>query len=292
MTGRIPLTALVGPDIGEAVQAASARLSASLSGTAGAPWQVDCEPYAEAQTHPVTPSLMLVDLRSEADNLETPWPDVEAGLRARCREWTATPDRTVFLMTVFRASALDEAAGDTALRRERIRRLNLLAARLSREMGALIIDVDRTFADLGARAMGCDYRLAGERAKEALAGLIASTIAAYGLDAWVAPEAQEAAIARLAAQSPAAWAPERLSVFAAGLIPVRSGGRVQTAEVVRRDPSQLGHYIRHIMRGQMSLGEAVSQVRDAIAKRGLRYCLEMIVKGLGLMAGRKARSAS
>jgi len=289
VTGKVSLTALVSEDGRASVRAAAARLSASLTEAAGAPWLVDCSFPAEILANPPSPSLLLVDLRSEADDLDAAWSDIEARLRTRCREWTAAADRIVFLMTVFRVTAPDEA---TAARRERIRRLNLLAAKLSREMGALVIDVDRTFADLGARTIDCDHRLMGERAEETLAGLIASTIAAYGLDAWATPEVQEAALARLAAQSPAARAPERLSVFGAGLIPVRSGGRVQTAEVVRRDPSQLGHYIRHIMRGQMSLGEALSQVRGAIAKRGLRYCLEMVVKGLGQMAGRRARSAS
>ncbi|HEY5288780.1 MAG TPA: hypothetical protein VIJ59_01975 [Caulobacteraceae bacterium] len=292
MIAKLPLTALVSAEERAPVRAVAARLAACLSGATRAQWSVECEFTEEDAPPPPSPCLLLASLRSQADDLESPWSEVEARVRDRCRQWTATPGRTVFLTTVFRATPADEGRAITSARRERIRRLNLLAAELSRETGVLVIDVDRTFADLGARSLGCDYRLAGASAGEELTRLIASTIAVYGLDAWVPFEVQEAVQGLLAAQSATLPAPARLAVFAAGTIAVHARGRIQTAEVVRRDPTQVGHYIRLVARGRMPLGDAARLLGDAIAKRGLRECLMIVVRGVRQIAGQRARAAS
>ena len=76
---------------------------------------------------------------------------------------------------------------------ERIRRLNRLAAELSRETGAYVADIDRAFAHIGARTLRSDYRLQGRLAAEVGGHAIAWTLLSGPLDDWIEPEIQQAA---------------------------------------------------------------------------------------------------
>ncbi|HEX7701690.1 MAG TPA: hypothetical protein VF403_13225 [Kofleriaceae bacterium] len=75
----------------------------------------------------------------------------------------------VALINVFRAvtearpTVVHEAAETI---RERIRRVNAMVARLSHTRGALVVDVDSALARAGAVALGSDYRLTSEAARE------------------------------------------------------------------------------------------------------------------------------
>ena len=76
---------------------------------------------------------------------------------------------------------------------ERIRRLNRLAAELSRETGCYVADIDRTMADVGARKTQADYRLSTPAAAEAAGHAIAWALLSGPLDDVVSPEVQEKA---------------------------------------------------------------------------------------------------
>ena len=58
-----------------------------------------------------------------------------------------------------------------------------------------VIDIDRAFAHIGARALGTDYRLSGRLAAEAGGHALAWSLLALGLDDVIAPEVQERASA-------------------------------------------------------------------------------------------------
>ena len=86
-----------------------------------------------------------------------------------------TSGGAVFLCSIFRACADREKL-------ERIRRLNLLAVEISRQTGAAIIDLDRFFANFGARPLETDCRLGGAKAADFAARIMTDALLAVGFD--------------------------------------------------------------------------------------------------------------
>jgi hypothetical protein len=137
------------------------------------------------------PSIVVTSLIGEVGRVEEPWPDCEARLRLRYQELTAQPERAVYICTLLRYAQPDLPSASARL--TRIRRLNLLALNLSREMGVLVADIDRDLADIGARNLQTDYRLQGPYASQAAGKSLAMTMLLVGLDDLVPFELQEAA---------------------------------------------------------------------------------------------------
>jgi hypothetical protein len=122
---------------------------------------------------------------------------IESRWRAQLSSMPSSPALSVFLCTVFRhvpRDASSQHANGRESTPERIRRLNLLAAELSHDTGAGIIDIDRAFAHLGARALTTDYRLSGPIAAEVAAHTIVASVLSAGLDGTLAPEILERAM--------------------------------------------------------------------------------------------------
>jgi hypothetical protein len=141
---------------------------------------------AHARATVIIASLLPEVARDEAI------PFVEARWR---RQLAALASSPVFLCTVFRHVSRHGAERLAAQRvtMERIRRLDLLAAELSHDSGAAVIDIDRAFAHLGARVLATDYRLRGAVAAEVAAHTIVGSLLAVGLDDIVAAEFLERA---------------------------------------------------------------------------------------------------
>jgi hypothetical protein len=103
----------------------------------------------------------------------------------------------VFLCNVFRH--IPEKAhryfGTGESLRERVQRFNLMAAEISHDTGAFVVDLDRALADLGGRPLGSDYRLGGKAAAVAGAETLVATMLRAGLDDFVPPDVQEKAAA-------------------------------------------------------------------------------------------------
>ena len=101
----------------------------------------------------------------------------------------------MLLCTVFRhvAPPIGDAGDALPAKRERIRRLNLMAIDLSHDTGAGVVDVDRAFSHVGARSLATDHRLTGRAAAEVAAHTIVAGILAAGLDDVVPPDVQERA---------------------------------------------------------------------------------------------------
>jgi hypothetical protein len=135
---------------------------------------------------------LLPDVSSDESMAAT-----EARWRQQLSSLPALPTLSVFLCTVFRhvpRNASEQQPDGWATTTERIRRLNLLAAELSHDTGAGIIDIDRAFAHHGARALKTDYRLSGAVAAEVAAHTIVWSVLSVGLDDAVAPEIQQRAM--------------------------------------------------------------------------------------------------
>jgi hypothetical protein len=135
---------------------------------------------------------MLGDALSAAESLsalETRWRNQIQSFQA------SATTANVFVCTIFRhvpksVDRSDEHGGPSV---ERIRRLNLLAAELSHDLGIAVVDVDRVFAHIGARSLQADYRMNSAMAAETAAYAIVSSVLASGLDDLISPDVQERA---------------------------------------------------------------------------------------------------
>ena len=111
--------------------------------------------------------------------------DIEARWRHRVDTLMAASAHPVFLCTILRHVARrPEATGEPTRERilKRIRRLNLMIAELSQATGVGVIDIDRTLAHIGARALQTDYRLTGSMGAETAGRVIVSALLDTGLD--------------------------------------------------------------------------------------------------------------
>ena len=141
-------------------------------------------------------TLVIASLLPDACRDES-MSSTEARWRKQLACFAALPQVSVFLCTVFRhvpRGAPEQLPDGRAATTERIRRLNLLAAELSHDTGAGIIDIDRAFAHHGAQALKTDYRLSGAMAAEVAAHAIVWSVLSVGLDDAVAPEVQARAL--------------------------------------------------------------------------------------------------
>ena len=170
---------------------------------------------ALADGAPIVGLSLLAELSRQTD-----LPAVEAQWEAIC---SAIPTgRVVFVSTILRY--LPEATQDAMAR---LRRLNLLAVRLSQRFGLLVIDIDRMLAHHGAMALQTDAHLSGPQGQEAAARVMAGAALCYGLNGLVDDDALDQAISVYEAS--AGGAIDRLTVGLdrSGLKPSKIGVRVQ-----------------------------------------------------------------
>jgi hypothetical protein len=181
-----------------ALTATKEQLEECLGTAAGIRWpirlvfreSVSAIDWSERPTVVLASFLPMVARRGEPiSSIEARWRTDFGALMER-----AVP--AVFVCTVFRYVANEAINGSPDMRLltvERIRRLNLLAAELSHDVGISVIDFDRVFAHFGARALRTDFRLAGAVAAEVAAHTTVSSILAAGLDDFIPPDVQERA---------------------------------------------------------------------------------------------------
>jgi hypothetical protein len=185
----------------------------------------------------------------------------------------------VFLCTIFRHVASGDSVEQSRL--IRVRRLNLLAAELSRETGLFIIDIDRSLADIGAKKLHTDYRLNGQYASEAAAKFIALAVLSAGLDNYVSFEIQDAANAIVAETQLNLIVPAiaKRDMVLPNLLKLGQGRRKQVvATVVDTDKdSHAGWLIHLLMTRQFGIRDAFTKLKQSVARRGLRSSLAMVL---------------
>jgi hypothetical protein len=172
VSARITIDAFVHPCEQAAVRIAAAQLVAQLGADA---WTVSVR---FIDRFPLAPSaagrLLVASMLADAIDQATPLAQIES----KWRDWLAgVGDLSLFLCTAFRAA--HPAPGWA----ERARRLNRLAAELSREFSAYLVDIDRAFGQLGGRNIR-----GAERAADEIAGrVLVRCLLEAGLDAIVPP---------------------------------------------------------------------------------------------------------
>jgi hypothetical protein len=289
MTGSKPILiqAVVTAAEQAAVRDAAERLSASLSAAAGTAYAVDCvfPTDIDRLDRSGKTSIVITSLLDEVDAVDERWQETEDRLRSTYRNLSEDGRLAVFICTVLRHVAPDAAPELVTARRIRIRRLNLLAAELSRETGCFVIDVDRMLADIGAQPLQTDYRLIGPYAAGAAAKSIAMTLLSAGLDAFVPVEIQDAARDLVAAYQPPRAAAVTIKAKTAGVYSVASrsaGRRTQTVVPVVHivDESQVDLQLRRLMRGQIGTRRAVAMFIRSVHQRGLRSTVTRSIAGI------------
>lgn len=270
----IAIEAFVAESERAAVQSAAAAIRRALSQAGGDAIECDCafHPATDAPRPQPGAAAVIVSLLPELKNND-PWPDAEQRLRARFVEWCGH-DVPVFVCTILRHVRDDESAEAAGALIVRIRRLNLLAAEISRESGAFVVDIDRALADIGARRLQTDYRLEGDAAVAIAGHLIAATVLNNALDDFIPYEALEAARAGLAANQPRLADGDPGARDFALRREVRSvgkGRRRQTVLPVIYTEREVyaDWFVRQLLRGKIGPREFFDRVGQTVRQHGI-----------------------
>jgi hypothetical protein len=208
---------------------------------------------------------MLPDLwrpRSDWGAIEAQWRVAAAALRER----ELARGATVFIVTIFRYTTAEDRALLPLLRR-----LNLLAARLSQEFGVFVVDVDRVLAHAGAVNVHADARLATAEAGRAAADTIVETLLSVGIDHVAKPAAIHAALSRHKARRVIATTGHSTSLGVAQMRRSYASGHTQASLSASHDV----------------YGGISSVLRDLCAPRlGLRWRLPLMLVLLRMTLGR------
>ena len=184
------------------------------------------------------------------------------------------------ICTIFRhvATTLDPEKADHT--RRRLRQLNLLATELSREYGALVIDLDRVLADIGARRLNTDHRLSGATVVDVASQAVALSIVANALDTFAPVDVQDATRAILETGRPVVGlAPE---IKMTNVMTLGRGRRKQLVSTVT-DNVQENHIvwqIRQVLAGQIGPRAAVDKLSQAVRRRGARESVALLFSGI------------
>jgi hypothetical protein len=279
----ITLKSLVDRSEKAAVRKATELLENTLSSTVGGLVSVRCqfEDSLEGLMGSGEPSVVISSLLPEVANHQQSWAAVASRLSKAYRGLAAADgadQRSVFICTVFRRVPTDEM--DAQSRLTMIRRLNLLAAELSRETGFFVIDLDRRLADIGAAKIQTDYRLEGPHAEKVVAKEIALAVVSAGLDAFLPFEVQDAAKLSIASTELGLAASKVTATDAlpSNVLALGAGRRKQVvATVVDTDAeSHVGWLLHLLLTGRLSPKEAASKLGRSVASRGLRASSAMV----------------
>jgi hypothetical protein len=289
MPRTVLLQACVGPAEEAVLRQAAAMIEESLDGAVSLDVAIlDC---VETVDPSPTPRLLVTSLLADAENADRPWDVCERRIRARYAALARDPRLTVYICTIFRHVAARSPGGDRALV-HRIRRLDLLAADLSREMGIFVVDLDRALADVGGATLETDWRLGGPHAAEAAAACLAGVVLATGLEDVVDAAALDAAakaLARRVAASPAR-SMRSPAALGGGGVAVRAGAGRQTAHLLTAHGGA-DAYLRAAIAGTLPLGQAFETVMRAIARRGLAEAAGLVLGAArSLLTRRRAQS--
>lgn len=290
----IPIKAVVYGHEQAAVRLACARLESSLSAASGTPVVVPCtfEPTLDSLDADQA-CVVIASPLAEVANYEEPWPSVERRLRQSCQRLAAKDDVVVFICTVLRHVSAEEGAAQAESKRVRIRRLNLLAAEISRETGIYVIDLDRSLADIGARALQTDYRLNGSYAAEVAAKFMALAVISAGLDGFVSFEVQDQA-KTMVAESELDLASRQVAapdIKPSNVLALGTGRRKQVVQTVvdTNTESHTSWLLQLMFSRQFGISDAVTKLKESIARRGWRASLVMILAAMQQLWRSRAR---
>lgn len=276
----IPILAVVTPAERPIVEAAAGLLANALSQNSKAPWTCSCTfaPSLEHILNATKGSVVITSLLVQLARLDTPWADLEREISSYYATLAQDGD-PIMICTMVRHVAA-EGNDEKARTLRRLRQLNLLATELSRQFGALIIDLDRVLADIGARRLDTDYRLRGAMAADVASKAVAISIVANALDSFAPVELQDAARLVLENYRPVAPLPTEFKPL--NVIALGEGRRKQFVSTVTDavQENQVGWLIRQVMRRQIGLGVAFQKLTQTVRRRGARESAGLLLSGI------------
>jgi hypothetical protein len=276
----ISVKAVVDSNERAAVSLAARLLESNLSTAGGEPVTVSCqfEASLDALKGSGEACVVIASLLPEVADYQQPWAEAESRLRQAFQDLTGVDGAVVFLCTVLRHVASGDS--DDRSRLVRLRRLNLLAAELSRETGLFVIDLDRSLADIGAFKLQTDYRLDGKYAADAAAKVIALAVVSAGLDAYVSFDVQDAAKLTISGGQVNLAAPGATAsdIVPSNVLSLGAGRRKQVVATVvdTNSESHAGWLLYLVLTGRFGVKDAVAKLRRSIARRGLRSSSVMV----------------
>ncbi len=194
MTSQAPIRIEAEVDACEhpAMLAGAQQLAQALHAATGADWPIQLRYWEPGTAPPISEpgSVIVLSLLADVDRDE-PFAQTEARWRARLAQ-LSTGTAPVLVCTIFRHLA-DRRSPAGLKRIERIRRLDRMAADLSRDLGATVVDIDRAFAHIGGRVLQTDYRMSGRLAAEVGGHALVLCILSQALDDVVSAEVQDRA---------------------------------------------------------------------------------------------------
>ncbi len=266
---RIRLQALASAQEAAIVSQAARQLSGAL----GSGYRVEAEFPSSLATldRAAEPCIVVTSLSAEAEAIDEAWDIQEERLGRLFHDLTADARVLPYVCTVFRHVVETADPEERRRRLRRIRRLNLLAAELSRRTGVHVVDFDRALADIGAQALATDHRLGGHVAVVAAGACLSRVVLTTGLDAVLSYSVQEAAAEALAGQPlpVAELDPGPSSALAVAL--ARPRGRVSGGGPEAR--------VREMLKGKLSMAEAIQTLTRAVSRRGLAPALALAFAG-------------
>jgi hypothetical protein len=292
MTDRhhISIAAFVSERERPAIQLAAGHVARALNQAAGISLTCECSFSPGIEKLADGASIIVTSLLPELEKIEVPWGEAEQRLR-KIYATLGEKGVPVFICTILRHIGSNEGFESVAALRMRIRRLNLLAAEISRETGAYVIDIDRALADIGARRLQTDYRLAGNTAVDMASHFIAVTLVNNGLDERVPFEVQESARAIVISNKPAVTGGENAApelTARRALISLGQGRRKQMVAPVAyaEDGHHAGWLIGQVLRGSISPAETLQRLRNAMRRRGVFRSAALLASGLSRQINR------
>lgn len=278
MTDRIAVAAAISPQEQAFVERAMLDLSEALSKAAGRQIRCGCN-FATIDEVAGSGDIVVASLLEYAEQIDVPWADAEKCLRSI---FARLCDRRepVMICTVFRHVDSGEDPARSEKIRVRIRRLNLLATELSREFGIVVVDLDRSLADVGALRLNTDYRLRGTEAADVGGETLARCLLANALDDYVPFDIQESALGLL---------PSRRSAYGPGLqvaprdfIIFGAGRRRQVAAAIPDmvEGNQVGWLVRQVLKRRIGPQEALIRVMRVARHHGVRKTLGKLLSGV------------
>jgi hypothetical protein len=286
MTARaVPILAAVTANERTVVEQAARHLADALAQAAGESWTCPCSfaPDLNGLAGEPAGKIVVTSLLLSLADIDRPWPEVEQALHGSYKALCEAGDPVLICTILRHVETAGEAAADVeraARIRRRLRQLNLLATELSRQYGALVIDIDRALADVGARRLATDYHLGGALAAAFASKTVALCIATNALDAFAPVKLQDAATAILAGDQPAGGlSTEQMmtDVTAVGLGRRRQRVSTQTSVV---EGDHISWLVRQVLKRQIGPQAAFAKLAGAVRRRGARESAVLLVSGV------------
>jgi hypothetical protein len=290
---QISIAACVSENERAAVQLAAGHIARALNQADKVPWTCDSvfSPDLETLRPGGDAAIIITSFLTELGEIEEPWPRTEQRLRtayaALCKRGTP-----VLICTILRHIDREKEPATAAALLLRIRRLNLLAAEISREAGAYVIDLDRVLADIGARRLMTDYRLGGEAAVDLAGHFIALTLLTNACDAFVSFEVQDAARVILTSCRPVIAETDRAKpevTLPKQLLSMVHGGRKLTVSPVvgTLEENHVDWLIVRVLNGKVGPVDAFHRLVQSVRRHGIRESAGRLTSALSRQISRR-----